>query len=584
MTYNQSNKKNKKWNIIILLLSIFGLIVCITLLFPQTRQIVLDWAIQVLHKEPFSYEASLKLLLSLASGGICFILFFDYCTLTNSGKALSQQVIQEIKDCLSEIDFKVFIKPVLLMFGIYLLGVFTIIRANFLYEDDIACSITGIRRWYDWNRYVVMFLSYIIHPEIRITDISPIPQLLAALVLSCSSVILVYIIGKKKITSVRLLASISLGLSPFFLECLSYKFDSPYMALSILSCIIPFLFITRKRAFFFISVVSLIIMCMTYQVAASTYIMIVIILCFQDWNNRKKTDKEILSFLGMAAVAFCFSMLLFKFFIMKSFDSDDYYTSTKMYSIIHFLPGVLNNIKNYAMTINQDLGVIWKIGIALVCVFFIAKSVYISSRNKILSFILSFFVIVISFIISYGLYLLLEKPLYAPRALNGFGVFLALLCVFVVSNYKKIATIAVLALNWCFFVFAFSYGNALADQARYAKFREGLLLHDLNTLYIDHNNGDMSIQLKNTIDYTPTIKNIAKHNPIIERLVPIRLGETKSYWEHRYFMDHYNYNPNVTYINPLDVDFDSMDLPVVLDSYYHTIKSDGEHILVILKH
>jgi hypothetical protein len=30
-------------------------------------------------------------------------------------------------------------------------------------------------------------------------------------------------------------------------------------------------------------------------------------------------------------------------------------------------------------------------------------------------------------------------------------------------------------------------------------------------------------------------------------------------------------------------DFTTLNLPVLLDSYYHTIKSDGERILVVLK-
>lgn len=37
-------------------------------------------------------------------------------------------------------------------------------------------------------------------------------------------------------------AVVPLGLSPWFLECFSYKFDSPYMALSVLASVIPFIF------------------------------------------------------------------------------------------------------------------------------------------------------------------------------------------------------------------------------------------------------------------------------------------------------------------------------------------------------
>ncbi|MCL1933411.1 MAG: glucosyltransferase domain-containing protein [Candidatus Azobacteroides sp.] len=571
----------------IILLSCIGLLACIAVLLPQVRKMIMDLAAQIVHREASTYQSWLRVLLSYAMGGICFILFFDYCTLTDSGRALIRNVKQEIRECLSEIDFRSLLKPALIMFGIYLLGILTIIRANFLYMDDISYSISGYREWYNWSRYVIVFLSYFVQPEISMTDVSPIPQLLAALILSCCSVLLVYILGKGKITIVRLLASIPLGLSPFFLECLSYKYLAPYMALSILVSIIPFLFIACRKAFLFVSVMSLLIMCMTYQAASGIYMMIVVILCFQYWNSKEKTNKEILSFLGTSAIAFCFAMLLFRFFIMKP---ADYYVSNAMHTISHILPGTLSNIKEYAMNINHDFGIIWKIGIVIVLLFFITKFVYSSVRRKLLSFFISILITVLSFILSFGVYSLLAMPLFAPRALFGFGVFLAILCIYVVSDYKKPAVVAVLALNWCFFIFAFSYGNALADQARYAEFRIGILLHDLSDLYPNAGGGDdLSIQLKNSIDYAPSVKNIAKHNPVIEKLVPKRLAK-EFCWDNYYYLEHFNYvgykNANIT-ANTLNgnlVDYNTLNLPVVLDSYYHTIQSDGEHVLITLKH
>ena len=545
----------------------------------------MDLAARIVHKEASTYQSWLKTLLSYAMGGICFILFFDYCTLTDSGRTLVQKVRQEISDCFSEVDFHFFLKPVLLMFGVYFLGILTIIRANFLYMDDIARSIGGYRGWYNWSRYVSEFLSVIIHGDTNLTDISPLPQLLAILILAVSSVLLVYIIGNKKITTTRLLASIPLGLFPFFFDCLTFKFDAPYMALSILASIIPFLFITRKKAFFFGSVISLLIMCMTYQAVSGVYMLIVVILCFLDWNNRKKSNKEILSFLGIAVLAFCFAMLFFRFFLMKPFDEQESgYVSNAMHPLPDIIFGTLTNIKNYAMTINHDLGIIWKIGIIFVCIFFITKSIRVGSREKIFSFFVSILAIGLSFILSYGVYSLLAIPSYGPRALIGFNVFLAILCISVVSDYKKIATVVVFTLNWCLFVFAFSYGNALADQARYAEFRACILLHDLNILYPDHQNKeDSTIQLKNSIDYTPIVKNIAKHYPIVERLVPKQLGE--KFWDCLYLL-HFNYIEYKMINFPVvtSFDFDTLNLPVVLDSYYHTIQSDGNHILIVLKH
>jgi len=583
MIQNQSNQKNKIRDRIIILLSGISLIVCITILFPQVRQMILDLTEQDLHIKTFSYQIWLKTLLSFAIGGICFILFFDYCTLTNSGKEIVRKVKQEIKECLYEIDFRSFRKPVLIMSGIYLLGILAIIRANFLYEDDIQYAVLGFREWFNWSRYFIVFLSYFVQPEISMTDISPIPQLLAVLVLAVSSVLLVYVLGDKKITLVSLLASIPLGLSPFFLECLSYKFLAVYFALSILVCIIPFLFIARKKAFFVCSLVCLLIMCTTYQAASGIYLLLVIILCFQDWNSRKKSTKEIFSFLGIAVFAFCFALLVYRFFLMRP---AAYYVSNEMLPTSQIIMGTLENIKNYTLTINRNLSLIWKAGIVLVFVLFIIKSTYRSGQKKPVSFFVSILVIGLSFIASYGVYSLLMKPLWAARALFGFGVFLSILCVYVVSDFKKIAVVTVLALNWCFFTFAFSYGNALADQARYAEFRIGILLHDLSALYPNHTGEDLSIHLKGNIDYTPSIRNIAKHNPVITLLVPPRLEDSRVF-DNLYYMEYFNFGTyRMTHLQNDSINENPFpeNLPVVLDSYYHTIKSDGSHLLIILKH
>jgi len=539
---------------------------------------------RMMHKEIYLFQTWLDALLSYAMGGIFVILLFDYCTLTNSGKALVQKVKQEIRDCLSEINFRSFVKPGLLMFAVYLLGILTIIRANFSYKDDIQRSVEGYRGWFDWSRYVSEFSSFFVQPEIRLTDISPIPQLLAILILAFSSVLLVYIIGNRKITLTGLLASIPLGLFPYFLECLSFKFDSPYIALSVLACIFPFLFITRKKAFLFVSIISLLVMYMSYQAVSGIYPIIVVMFCFQYWNRKEKTNKEILSFLGITAFAFCVAALIFKFFLMRNNEQELTYVSSAMYPVTHIISGALINLKKYALTVNHDLGIIWKAGIALVLFFFIYRSAYLSAQRKISSFFASILIVCISLIMSYGAYLLLATPLYSPRALIGFGILLAIICVYIVSGFKKVAVVTVLALNWSFFIFAFSYGNALADQGRYVEFRRGLLLEDLNVLYPNQNKESIPFQLKNSIDFTPVVKNIAKHYPVIERLVPKRLDKDFC-WEYSYFPDYmrmdnlYGHSSGENFL-----DFNTLNLPVVFDSYYHTIQSDGKHVIITFKH
>jgi len=575
---------------IIFVLSI-GLAICIAMLFPQVRQMIIELAERMLHKKSSLYREWTHTLLSYAMGGIFFIILFGYSTLTASGKTLVSCVKNEIRECLTEIDWRSFNKSVLLMFGVYLLGILSLIRSDFLYLDDIGRSALGFRRWYDWSRYVSEFFSVFINADYHLTDISPLPQLLAVLFLAVSSVSLVYVLNNKKITIIALLASVPLGLSPYMLECLSYRFDAPHMALSVLSSIVPFLFLARKKAFVFCSVICLLIMCMTYQAASGIYLLIMLILAFNDWNKKRKTNSEIMYFLGRATFSFCIAMAIFRFFLMRPYDPS--YASTAMFPILQLFPGILTNLRNYVNLINGDFGFIWKALIGIILCFFIVKSFRISVQNKISSFIAAIVLLCLLFSLSYGVYIVLENPLFKPRSMYGFGILLAIISIYVVNEFNKPAKIFVLALSWSFLVFAFSYGNALADQKRYVNFRVTVLLQDLSALFPDKDKEEnkISVQLKNRIGFAPSVRNIAAHNPIIYRLVPrvMREREDIDPWAHVYYLLYFNFGPTNTdnFVMAKQngepyVDYTALDLPVVLKTYYHTIRSDGKHVLIEL--
>jgi len=576
--------KEKLIRYCIYIILITGLAICIAMLFPQVRQLIIELGERIIHKKTSLFQEWMKGLLSLSIGGILFIAFLGYCLLTNSGKTLVHNIKYEIKECLWKIDWRSFVKPFLLMSGIYLLGILTIIRANFLYMDDFVRSISGMRGWHSWSRYVSEFSSIFIHANWNLTDISPLPQLLAIFFLAGSSVLLVYVLNNKKITITGLLASVPLGLSPYMLECLSYRYDAPYMALSILTSITPFLFLVRKKAFVFWSMISLLIMCMTYQAASGIYLLITLILCFNDWNGKRKTNREVFLFFGRAVLSFGMAMAIFKLFLMKPFST---YVSNTMPPLPELFSGIFTNIQIYASTINSDFGFIWKVFIGIILCIFIAKSVSRSAQNKIISFFAAIILFCLLFVFSYGIYLALEHTLFVPRTMYGFGVLLAIISIYIVFEFNKAAKIFALALSWSFFVFAFSYGNALADQMRYANFRASILLHDLSTLYPTKDENKMTIQLKNTIGFTPLVRNTAKHNPVIYRLVPQVLSE-ENVFPYFYLLNYSNYSSfsmanlamNMNKGDPY-VDFNTLNLPIVLKTYYHTIQSDGKRVLIV---
>ena len=137
---------------------------------------------------------------------------------------------------------KPFIKPFLLLFAIYCLAIFTIVRANYLYIDDTGRAITGYAWDSDFNRFTSSFIGRILSTNTTLIDIAPLTQWLAAALLAVAGLILAYVYCGRRIKHLPLIGASFIGLAPFMLGCLEYRFDSPCMALSILASIAPLLF------------------------------------------------------------------------------------------------------------------------------------------------------------------------------------------------------------------------------------------------------------------------------------------------------------------------------------------------------
>ena len=141
---------------------------------------------------------------------------------------------------------------------------------------------------------------------------------------------------------------------------------------------------------------------------------------------------------------------------------------------------IIENYKKFFGYIKSDFKSEWILLIFILYLSFIYKSVRNSEQNKFLTFIISLFMIIILNCICFGLYPLLEKPLFDPRAMYGFGVCISLLATYLaISDKFIIGKLISTLIFWVFFVFAFTYGNALYQQQEYTDFRIELVINDL---------------------------------------------------------------------------------------------------------
>ena len=149
--------------------------------------------------------------------------------------------------------------------------------------------------------------------------------------------------------------------------------------------------------------------------------------------------------------------------------------------------------------------------------------------------------IVVCSALSYGAYVILEKPLFAARSFYGFGVLVAILGIIAINgktaNYM--GKLACILLGWSLIVFSLAYGNALAEQKRYETFRAHILLNDVSKIPGLDRNNVMKMQLKGNVGYSPVLQRMQKRYPILNLLVNIQLKEGYCFGEFYLF----NYFP-----------------------------------------
>ena len=474
---------------------------------------------------------------------------------------------------------KPFKKPFATIACIYLIAISAILRANFNYIDDMERVASGQKGWDNFSRYLSNFFSTFIHADTYLTDISPFTQILAVLILAASGVILLYVItNNNNFNYWQCIALVPLGLSPYFLECISYKYDSVYMALSIFASIAPLLLKNKKTILYCaVSIAGILVVCTTYQAASGIFPMLVVFLAVRDWIQHQKEEKEILKFIFTSIVGYGIGLMIFKTLLMKPIDT---YVSNSIPGLNTILSGSLAHLKQYYIYVVTDFKTEWLVLIFIMCIAYVLVMIKDSLRNKFLTLIVSVLSLAIMAGMAFGLYPVLESPLYSPRAMYGFGVFIAIISITISStNRAYFGKLVCVILSWAFFVFAFTYGNALYSQSEYTNYRISMVIDDLNDLEIFNTEEIKTVQIPGSIGYSPVIRNMPQDYQMLNRLIPITFRE-EWLWGAYGFVYYYDIKNIQT---DQHIDLITLELPVLKDTMYHTIRGDNTHVLIELK-
>ena len=437
---------------------------------------------------------------------------------------IRQNQIREIKLYKSRYGTSFLITLLALCF----LYIIPIILADRMYGDDILRSQQGYTNWDINGRPLadLMMRGLFLFGD-NIADISPLPLILGVILFSASS--LYY--ARKNLSEfspyVSAVIMFSIIANPFFLENLSYKFDSLPMLASVAVLLIPFFHFRSVMAWFTASASAVLASLCIYQASIGFFVALSIIEFMRGTfvsNAGKFYELKRASLrLAQLMIAYVIYIPISKHYVWGSYN-------IKHSEIVGFnKEGIIDAANNAVMYLGQIYLMAsqakWLVFAALAAVFFYTLRITIRSiKNNGYSAFFNAFIIILSpvlvLLVSFAHLSLLKYPVTDNRVLVSFSGVMLLSAIASMCVSKSKNTLSVIAVALCLFpfVFSYSYGSALKYQAEYDKVLSSELAHEISIIDPD---AKAKVFILGTQPSSVQRMNIVKRFPAIETLVPL---------------------------------------------------------------
>lgn len=422
--------------------------------------------------------------------------------------------------------------------------VMPIILANRYYIDDLGRSQWGYASWSTNGRPLADFLMILLgFGGENIVDISPLTLIFSVLVFVFSA----YYYFKSNFNDINPVFSAVIFFfafaNPFLLENLSYKFDSLPMVMALCLLMFAFVKIGSKTKSWLLSIFVIIASLCLYQAAIGFFVCLAVMEYVQQYAKAMSYPVNVVSIYKSAMARIV--QLLSAYVVYATFIAPKYVTGD--YNITHSKPVelnahgfcvIFNNIHIYFSKIVNHFGglhyQLFVIFVFLLCCLFsvIYKKLHQVDSLTILGHVIPSAVVFFSpllILLSSFLHVsLLAEPVFADRTLISFSgvMFFAGWVSFYIVKRWRITSVFVLPIVLFFFVFSYSYGNALKAQNNYDAVLSTNIVSDLNRIDL--------LSSKDVVIYgiqpsSPARNNAIRRYPLIESLVPLYMSNDW-YW------------------------------------------------------
>ncbi len=323
---------------------------------------------------------------------------------------------------------------------------------------------------------------------------------------------------------------------------MSYKFDSPFMALALISPIIPFLFLRKKFIFYLLSFIFILISLTTYQAANGIYIIMSMFIILTILTQKQVKTKNILSYIFLFLSSYLFSLIFYKIFIFNPTENNIKHSLIGNKIVLTIYNNIKFTFKNYCEIIDKT---ILEYLLIIIFAIFILTILQNSKKNKFNSLIFTLIFLFSTIAMSQGIYLLLKNFYVGPMVFVCIGVILSIISIYSLKNKIKILNLmlkpTIIVTVYFLIIQANGYANALKTQEIYAKYRINIMISDLNKILPIEKNYKIFIN-SGQIGNAPMVKNLERNYPIIKKANWFKLYKG---WTHQTIL--YNYGLNVSW-------------------------------------
>jgi len=405
--------------------------------------------------------------------------------------------------------------------GIALLYVYPIIHANFYFQDDLLRALFGYTGWEHAGRPLASIVQLLLSSAkpYMLIDVAPLSQILAAILLALSAFQFNEYL-KREYHKGIIFASALIIVNPFFLNNLSYRYDSFSMALGLFLAVQAFCLPLKNKLGSKSSIALLIASLSLYQCDINIFIALVAIeiLIFGSQCDLQRVFNRLYTRFGQ----YCLAYVSYFFTVGQVFIDEK---GSNRSSLVEFgfdgLVAIFTNIGTFVQFCASFFTPVNALALSILVLFVLwdFDQVLKRSEHKKAEIVVLVLAMSVYFLSLFGPLVLLLDANIGYRSIPSFYMFAPLLIIVSSMARERFTYIWLIALALPIII-SFQYGVAVGNQRKYEEKISTLILYDL----LHYHLVNKTIYIKGGFKPAPQSNLILQHQPFLAKFAGPQSG------------------------------------------------------------